>query len=124
MLSPFAVQMYQVAEQEMLPNQHSQYPQNCSCTSCTLLTEFKYRLSTYSKPVCLSSLAFILPLLEYFLFGTALSSGGGFLRCLINDPASGRMNGVSGVIGMIGVCTYVKMTADLIPADFLSDSLR
>jgi hypothetical protein len=55
-------------------------------------TNFKSILSTYSKPLYLSPLAFILLLLENFLFAIALFFGGGFRRCLMDD---GRMNGMA-----------------------------
>jgi hypothetical protein len=84
MLSPLAVQVSRPAELEMFPNLRSHYPQNCWCTSCGLFTNFKSILLTYSKPLYLSLLAFILLLLENFLFGIALSFGGGFWRCLID----------------------------------------
>jgi hypothetical protein len=58
-------------------------------------TNYKSILSTYSKPLYLSPLAFILLLLENFLFAIALFFGGNFRRCLIGDPVSGGMNGMA-----------------------------
>ena len=64
----------------------SQYPQIRCLACCRLFFSLNSGLSKYYKPVHLSPLAFILLLLEFFLFGIALSFGGGFSRFLIDDP--------------------------------------
>jgi len=70
--SPFAVQIYQAAELEMLLHRCSQYLENYYDTSCELVFYFNSTLSRYSKPIYPSPLAFILLPLELFLFGIAL----------------------------------------------------
>jgi len=71
------MQMYQAAELEtvtlLCQSCVSQYPQICCLACCGLFFFFNSRLSRYYKPVHPSPLAFKLLLLEFFLFGIALS---------------------------------------------------
>jgi len=84
-------QMHQAAELEMVtPSYHSCVPNTPKFAALPAVGfyffNFNSGLSKYYKPVHPSPLAFILLLLEFFLFGIALSFGGGFLWFLINDP--------------------------------------
>ena len=66
-------------------------PSICYLTCYSQYIDFNSILSRYYKPVHPSPLAFIMLLLEIFLFRIALSFGGGFLRCLDDDSASCRV---------------------------------
>jgi hypothetical protein len=77
MLLLFATQMYQAAELEMDMYSHHIHvlntPKIGHPTHCSILFFSNSRLSRYYNPVHPSPLAFILLLLEFFLFRIALS---------------------------------------------------